>query len=201
MNAPKTSPDQGGNPPDNGIIDLTDPIPSPFEDDVPIIELTDRVNVPDSSPAGRSPAPGIAGAPADEEPLERLPGLEADRIPIDLLDDAIILEDRLDATEEVDDFVDSLGIEIEPAASPDTGPTGMALERGTPGAKDQPPARALDSLAASSLSAETVEAALERVIEKIWADRIEGILVETVERVVKREIEEIRATLMEDPEE
>lgn len=201
MNAPKMSPDQGGNPPDNGIIDLTDPILSPFEDDVPIIELTDRVNAPHSSPAGRSPAPGIAGAPADEEPLERLPGLEADRIPIDLLDDAIVLEDRLDATEEVDDFVDSLGIEIEPAASPDTGPTGMALERGAPGAKDQPPARALDSLAASSLSAETVEAALERIIEKIWADRIEGILVETVERVVKREIEEIRATLMEDPEE
>ena len=200
MNAPKTSPDQGGNPPDNGIIDLTDPILSPFEDDVPIIELTDRVNAPHSSPAGRSPAPGIAGAPADEEPLERLPGLEADRIPIDLLDDAIVLEDRLDATEEVDDFVDSLGIEIEPAASPDTGPTGMALERGAPGAKDQPPAPALDSLAASSLSAETVEAALERIIEKIWADRIEGILVETVERVVKREIEEIRSTLMEDPE-
>jgi hypothetical protein len=43
-----------------------------------------------------------------------------------------------------------------------------------------------------------VEAALERVIEKIYAEKIEQMMIRTIEKTVKREIEKIKSALLED---
>jgi hypothetical protein len=185
MNASKAPRNQGGSPPDDGVIDLTNPIPSPFEDDAPIIELTHRVNTAAGNGVARPPAEDPAPAPLDPQPEQRLPDLEDERIPIDLLDDAIVFDDAEDSTGGPDDFVDSLGLEIASAAE----------DLSTPS-----PDPDLEARVASALPPEKIEAALERVIERIYAEKLEGILVETVERVVKREIEEIQSTLLGDGE-
>ncbi len=49
-----------------------------------------------------------------------------------------------------------------------------------------------------NISSEQVETALERVIEKKFAQKIESILFEVMERVIEKEIAEIRATLQKD---
>lgn len=189
MNAPKAPRNQGESPPDDGVIDLTDPITSPFEDDAPIIELTHRVNTAAVDAVARPPA-----APAEERPPDPADG----RIPIDLLDDAIVLDDAVEATEETDDFVDSLGLEIGSAdevATASVPPADAAETADLPA-----PWPDLEARVAAALPPERIEAALERVIERIYAEKLEGILVETVERVVKREIEEIQAALLGDEE-
>jgi|GEM_PF-1200568 len=201
MNAPKAPRNQGQSPPDNGVIDLTDPIPSPFEDDAPIIELTDRVNTADGDLAGLPPVQAPATAPLARQPEEAPLDLEDERIPIDLLDDAIILDEAEDPTGRTDDFVDSLGLEIPPAADPTAQSAPLDRQPAIGDRQDLPAHEPdLETRVASALPPERIEAVLERVIEKIYAEKIEGILVETVERVVKREIEEIRSTLLGDGE-
>ena len=49
-----------------------------------------------------------------------------------------------------------------------------------------------------ALTLEQVEAALEKVIEKQFADKIQTILFQVVERVIEREITEIRESLQKD---
>lgn len=49
-----------------------------------------------------------------------------------------------------------------------------------------------------ALSSEQIEAALERVIEKKFANKIETILFEVLEKVIEREIAEIRESLQKD---
>jgi hypothetical protein len=43
-----------------------------------------------------------------------------------------------------------------------------------------------------------VDAALERVIEKIYSEKIEQMMIQTIEKTVKREIEKIKTALLED---
>jgi len=49
-----------------------------------------------------------------------------------------------------------------------------------------------------SLTSEQVEAALERVIEKQFADQIQTILFQVIEKVIEREITGIRESLQKD---
>lgn len=203
MNAPKAPRNQGESPPDDGVIDLTDPIPPLFEDDAPIIELTHRVNTAAGDVATPPPAEAPAPALLDGQPAMRPPDLAEERIPIDLLDDAIVFNDAEDSTEEPDDFVDSLGLEIASAAEPAAGPAPSAQQAAMTAAEDlaaPSPDPDLAARLASALPPERIEAILERVIERVYAEKLEGILVETVERVVKREIEELQSTLLEDAE-
>ncbi|MDD2605338.1 MAG: hypothetical protein RBR20_13300 [Desulfobacterales bacterium] len=185
MNAPKAPRNQGENPSTEKVIDLTDPIPSPFEDDAPIIELTDRVGLSEDKAMAHPPDRDTGGGP-DALSLD----LDDERIPIDLLDDAIVLDDETETTGRPDDFVDSLGLEIDAPETFSEGDTDI----GETETQSGPEVEAL----LTSLSPEKFEAILERVIEKIYAEKIEGILVETVERVVNREIQEIKSLLMED---
>ncbi len=50
-----------------------------------------------------------------------------------------------------------------------------------------------------SLSSEQVDKALERVIKKMYADRIDSMLTEVIEKTVTKEIEKLKALLLEDP--
>ena len=43
-----------------------------------------------------------------------------------------------------------------------------------------------------------VDAALERVIEKIYSEKIEQMMIQTIEKTVRREIEKIKTALLED---
>ena len=60
---------------------------------------------------------------------------------------------------------------------------------------------AADDISASgeiSVSEAQIEAALERVIEKKFAEKIEPLLFETMERVILQEIQKIKTTLLKD---
>ncbi|MCF8126710.1 MAG: hypothetical protein K9J51_10860 [Desulfotignum sp.] len=50
----------------------------------------------------------------------------------------------------------------------------------------------------SSVSMQEIEAALERVIEKKFAEKIEPLLFDTMERVILQEIKKIKTTLLKD---
>ncbi len=58
-----------------------------------------------------------------------------------------------------------------------------------------PPPPADESVA---LTDAQVEAALERVVEKIYGEKIEQMMIQTIEKTVKREIEKIKNALLED---
>jgi len=63
-------------------------------------------------------------------------------------------------------------------------------------AEDTPAEEVLQAVAA--ISPQQVEAALERVIEKQFADKIEPLLFDTMERVILQEIKKIKKTLLKD---
>jgi hypothetical protein len=52
--------------------------------------------------------------------------------------------------------------------------------------------------AVSAISPQQVETALERVIEKQFAEKIEPLLFDTMERVISQEIKKIKKTLLKD---
>ena len=70
-----------------------------------------------------------------------------------------------------DDFTDSLGIELD--------------------SKE-------DISEADSITDEKIEAALERVIKKMFYEKIDGLLAHAIEKTVTREIEKLKKALLED---
>ncbi|OEU66919.1 MAG: hypothetical protein BBJ57_09535 [Desulfobacterales bacterium PC51MH44] len=180
--ATDTSPD------DDEIIDLVDaadelPIygekeslvaeaAEPTEDEE-IIGLTEAISdTPQEIEEIGKPIHVAAEASADADDS---PGLEAEPI-----EEAIDFHDELD--EEVgldqalqDDFVDSLGMEL-----------------------DSDKADSKDLSEAVDVSDEQVETALERVIKKMFYEKIDGILVEVIEKTVTSEIERLKNILLED---
>jgi hypothetical protein len=74
-----------------------------------------------------------------------------------------------------DDFVDSLGMELDSTEDVSE-----------------------DLLDAEKVSDEHVEAALERVIKKMFYEKIDRILGEVIEKTVTREIERLKGVLLED---
>ena len=59
-------------------------------------------------------------------------------------------------------------------------------------------ALALPAAEPVALTEAQVEAALERVIEKTYGEKIEQLMIQTIEKTVKREIEKIKNALIED---
>ncbi|MBW2620786.1 MAG: hypothetical protein JRC56_05590, partial [Deltaproteobacteria bacterium] len=74
-----------------------------------------------------------------------------------------------------DDFVDSLGMELDP--------------------KEDVSENLLD---AEKVSDAQMEAALERVIKKMFYEKIDSILVEVTEKTVTRELEKLKSILLQD---
>jgi hypothetical protein len=74
-----------------------------------------------------------------------------------------------------DDFADSLGIELESDED----------------AKE-------NFFGPDKISSEQVEAALERVIKKMFYEKIDRLLVDTIEKTVTREIERLKKALLDD---
>lgn len=202
---------------DEAIIELTERVQPLPDEDAPVIELTERVlSAAEAEPEMAAEAEVVPVGP--EVAAEAAPAVDPDAgaVPVEQPveeGEPLVFGDELDEEygegyDDEDDFVDSLGMEIGPetedfaeAVPPE------AVEPAAAETPVEPPpeeARAVTALAdggeTPALTAERLEAAVERVVEKVYAEKIEGILVEVVERVVTRETERIKAILMGDAE-
>ncbi len=98
----------------------------------------------------------------------------------DLLEEPSVLDDELGEEPSIDqalsdDFVDSLGMELDSKEDVSE-----------------------DLLKSEKVSDAQMEAALERVIKKMFYEKIDGILVEVIEKTVTREIERLKNILLQD---
>ena len=105
---------------------------------------------------------------------------EADDEDLDPLAATAELEEGLDDDfhEEEDDFVDSLGMEI--------------------GTEEEEDGTAMDLPEGLDIAPEQLDAALERVIQKMFYDKIDRVLVSVIEKRVKREINRIKTALLDE---
>jgi len=155
------------------IVDLVEEAFDAFQDDEEIIELTEATSdTPQEIEELGEPIHVTADVSQEAEDITDLGG--------DLLEETLDFDAALDEDVALDqtlgdDFVDSLGMELD--SSEDV---------------------AEDLLDAEKVSDEQVEAALERVIKKMFYDKIDRILVEVIEKTVTREIERIKGVLLED---
>lgn len=94
-------------------------------------------------------------------------------------------DDGFDSDQDDDDFVDSLGMEI-------------GDEDDEEQEEFSTPEEQTDVSGALDVSPEQLDAALERVIQKMFYDRIDRILVNVIEKRVKREIERIKGMLLDE---
>ncbi|MFO7553648.1 MAG: hypothetical protein R6W88_00445 [Desulfobacterales bacterium] len=97
-----------------------------------------------------------------------------------LIVEAVDFDDKFDTESIVpealkDDFADSLGVELD---------SNEDISKNT--------------LEADNVSDEQVEAALERVIKKLFYEKIDRLLVETIEKTVTKEIERLKKAMLED---
>jgi len=155
---------------DEEIIELTDEVINAPEEE--IIELTDVVE--------QSPL-------TDEE--KTISSFDDDSLETNLgLDEEFDEEQIID-----DDFIGSLGIELEPETdiSEETSDKEEQLESEETREKDLVPETV-------SLSSEQIDEALERVINRMYSEKIESMLAEMIEKAVTKEIERIKVTLIDD---
>jgi NADH dehydrogenase/NADH:ubiquinone oxidoreductase subunit G len=149
------------------------------------------------------------------EIVEDISDSEADESFIELTD---IVEDDGDdlnldiVQEEQDDFIEELDLQIEEEPVVESVESIEAVEEeleeeiddisidleDDPNLYDEEILADEVSSVELSISADQLEAALERVIEKKFADKIESILFEVMEKVIEKEINEIRESLQKD---
>jgi len=102
------------------------------------------------------------------------------------------LADEPDLDEDVpDDFVDSLGMDLETNSAIHQIPDENEVVSTTEPNESAP-------IISARVSSDQIEAAIERVIMKILPEKIDGILSAAIERTLTREIEKIKGLLLED---
>lgn len=112
-----------------------------------------------------------------DETTGEVSDLEGDPIePIFILDDELDSEFAMDESIE-DDLMGTLGMELD-------------LESETVEKEELPEAK--------DISDEQVEAALERVIRKMFYEKIDHILADVIDKTVSREIETLKGTMLGD---
>lgn len=165
---------------DDDIIDLTEVVPESGDDDV--IELTHVMEQPDQAPS--------AIDQADEAAIP--------------LTNTMIVEEPATVAPEADDSspediapIIDLTETVAPEAELPAADLAVPLEAEAAKTKTAPiPVEEAD--AAPPISEAQVEAALERVIKKIYGEKIERLLVETIQRTIGQEIERIKADIIGD---
>ena len=108
--------------------------------------------------------------------------MEVDPLAATIVDESF--DDGFDDDQDDDDFVDSLGMEIGAQDDEEEDFSAPGYETDEVSLADVP--GALD------VSPEQLDAALERVIQKMFYDRIDRILVNVIEKRVKMEIDRIK---------
>jgi len=178
---------------------------SPKDDD--IIELTDVVS--DTEHIDDIEFPDYTDEAISVSEEKKVPELDEN-----ILDNVVELEDDLNKDIEIDhylddEFVDSADLDSELDVSKDF-PIEPQEEEDELGqliadvVEDSQQEAAYEKETASDapvpipLSPEQVDEALERVIKKMYADKIDSILTEVIEKTVTKEIEQLKALLIED---
>ena len=179
------------------------------EDDEDIIDLTDVVS--DTEDIDDIELPDYIDKAISVSEEEKVPELDDN-----ILDNVVILEDDLNKDIEIDnylddEFVDSADLGLEFDASEDKKqdislePEEESDELGQLIAdvvEDTQEKAVYEKETASDtpdipLSPEQVDEALERVIKKMYADKIDSMLTEVIEKTVTKEIERLKALLLE----
>lgn len=169
------------------IIELTEEITIAAQDDDEIIELVDDADsakqesdIPDSLEINTEPEEINSSETASGD----FPESE-----IRIGDD---IDDELDLDEgEQDDFVNSLGMDLETDSEISQLPQENEF-------LSEPEPDESAPVATSAISADQIEAAIERVIMKILPEKIDSILSAAIEKTLTREIEKIKTLLIED---
>jgi hypothetical protein len=102
-----------------------------------------------------------------------------------------------------DPLVASMGLDLEAEDEPPPEVELVAIPGGALGI-DLPEAEAPETppdVAPIELTPEQIESALERVIEKIYAEKIESLMVGLIEEKVTREIDKIKSLIMDEQDE
>jgi hypothetical protein len=174
---PSPQPEKPATVDEEESIDLQDTVelaPEPIEEDMESPDsladtmLTDAIDLSDDEMG-----PAVDTPETEEEAMPDETGPEA------IADPVVSEEEVADSGAAVVDGP----LEEEPPVAP----TFMPLDTSEPDVKETIP-----------LTDEQVEAALERTIEKIYAEKIEQLLIQTIEKTVKMEIQRIKQALMED---
>ena len=190
---------------DEEIIDLVDRV-GEEEDDEEIIDLVDRIDEEIFNPDRGRPL-GIDADPSQADAVEKTPGDELEDDFLTSLDLEEILGDKPAGQYAVDtrepapefdeesdfDFLDASDTLLEPEADTPMPGAGTGLAPAAFGEGREPdPAGPAPGV---RLSDEQVEAAVERVIRKMYADKIDAILVEAIEKTVSEEIDRLKNLL------
>lgn len=171
----------------------------PVEDYEEIIELIEVVETPPiKDESVTEPAKEIKESEDDEEIIklvdfindvsgqaEKKSELTADALGMNLNLERDISEDLSDTDQEGEKTLEELGITLEPE--------GEAIEF-------EPVEADLveESQALASVPQVQVEAAIERVINKMFSEKIEPLIVEVIEKAFTKEIERLKGILIED---
>ena len=149
------------------LTDWDDDISGTDEMDEDIIELTDIVDE------------GIDNTVDDEQVIELTDIIEEESHDLNL----DIVKEEIGESEEAFDLEDESLIDDE-----------LEIEIDDPGVDESLPEdkHETDLPPGFDLSPEMLETALERVVEKKFADKIETILFEVMEKVIEKEIKEIK---------
>jgi len=189
---------------DQEIIELEDKTVDTSQDDEEIIDLLEAVDEPDVEDTKEDVVGEKAESAAEEiitltEVMSDTPQeIEEIGEPVHITVDISQEEEDIanlegDLLEETSDFDDELGEEVafDQALSNDfVDSLGMELD-----SKEDVSENLLD---AEKVSDAQMEAALERVIKKMFYEKIDGILVEVIEKTVTRELEKLKSILLED---
>lgn len=178
------------------IVDLTEAVSDETPEDEPVIDLDDTDEAVSSEGDAAELMPHAEAAGSDEEgslvELNEMIDSEGSEPKViesaesDLEDTIGLAEDDeedLDASEGADDFMDSLGMEI--GVDPESVPAG---------------AEAADDFSGDTITlrADQIEVAVERVIDRMFSEKIEDLIREVIEIAVKREIAKLREMLLDE---
>ena len=152
---------------DDEIIDLVEEI-TEAPDDEEIIDLAEDVTDAPDDEEIIDLAEEMTDAPDDAEPA--LGEMAED---IQFGDE---LDDEFEQDPDDDDFINSLGMDLEEESEPSEETVSTA----------------------GDLSSEQIEAAIERVLMKILPDKIESILVDAIEKTVTKEINRLKDILSDE---
>jgi len=188
------------------IIDLEGEITDIFQDDEEIIDLLDVIDEPGLEDEKEDVV--AKETESEEEEIITLPEAMSDppeeieeigepiHITVDTSQEAEdITHLEGDLLEETNDFDDELGKEIafdQDLSDDFVDSLGMEF--------DFKEDISEDFLDAEKVSDAQMEAALERVIKKMFYEKIDGILVEVIEKTVTRELERLKSVLLQDAE-
>ena len=181
---------------DEGILELKEEVVDAPQDDDEVVHLLESVEeLPMEDSQDRVDESAIS---QEEEIVDLTEAIESEPQEIEEIGAPIY-----DAEEAFPDTDDHLGVTEEPLKEADEGlAMDLAIENDfvdSMGVElDSEKDVSEDFPGIGDVSDEQIDAALERVIKKMFHEKIDHLLVEVIEKTVKKEIERLKGILLED---